>query len=96
MDYLGEKCPVCNKEFTADDDIVVCPDCGTPHHRECYAANGKCAHEEYHFIGRRWEKKADDKLASTQMITCKYCGMTNIGEADTCKYCGAKLGDNNE
>lgn len=42
------------------------------------------------------EKKADDKLASTQMITCKYCGMTNIGEADTCKYCGAKLGDNNE
>lgn len=42
------------------------------------------------------EKKADDKLASTQMIACKYCGMTIIGEADTCKYCGAKLGDNNE
>lgn len=47
-------------------------------------------------VAKEAEKKADDKLASTQMITCKYCGMTNIGEADTCKYCGAKLGDNNE
>lgn len=46
-------------------------------------------------VAEEAEKKADDKLASTQMITCKYCGMTNIGEADTCKYCGAKLGDNN-
>ena len=27
MDYIGEKCPVCEKIFTADDDIVVCPDC---------------------------------------------------------------------
>ena len=42
MDYIGEICPVCGKSFTADDDIVVCPDCGTPHHRECYKTENKC------------------------------------------------------
>ena len=28
--YTGVKCPVCNKRFTEDDDIVVCPVCGAP------------------------------------------------------------------
>ena len=31
MRYTGETCPVCNQVFQEDDDIVVCPDCGTPH-----------------------------------------------------------------
>ena len=30
MDFLGKKCPVCSKNFHEDDDIVVCPECGTP------------------------------------------------------------------
>lgn len=34
--YKNEKCPVCNQEFKDGDDIVTCPVCGTPHHRECY------------------------------------------------------------
>ena len=28
--YTGNHCPVCEQEFTDNDDIVVCPDCGTP------------------------------------------------------------------
>lgn len=28
MDYKGIKCPVCDKPFTENDDIVVCPVCG--------------------------------------------------------------------
>ena len=36
MKYENETCPVCGEKFTADSDVVVCPDCGTPHHRECY------------------------------------------------------------
>lgn len=30
MDYIGFRCPVCDKNFHADDDVVVCPVCGTP------------------------------------------------------------------
>ena len=31
--YLGSKCIMCGQEFKENDDIVVCPDCGTPYHR---------------------------------------------------------------
>ncbi len=53
--YTGEKCPVCNEPFKADEDIVVCPLCGTPHHRECYKKNGECVNNEKHSEGYRWE-----------------------------------------
>lgn len=53
--YTSDKCPVCNENFKPEDDIVVCPLCGTPHHRECYKKNGECAHSEKHSDGYRWE-----------------------------------------
>ena len=52
--YTGNTCPVCHKKFTADDDIVVCPDCGTPHHRKCYLKNKHCANEALHQSGFVW------------------------------------------
>lgn len=48
MKYLNYKCPVCNNQFTEEDDVVVCPECGTPHHRECYVQNGTCANVDKH------------------------------------------------
>lgn len=48
MKYSNYKCPVCNNQFTEDDDVVVCPECGTPHHRECYIQNGNCANKDKH------------------------------------------------
>jgi hypothetical protein len=38
---------VCKAEFEEKDDIVVCPDCGLPYHRACFAENGDCAHEAF-------------------------------------------------
>ena len=43
MNYQGVCCPVCGKPFQEGDDIVVCPECGAPHHRECYKSLGHCA-----------------------------------------------------
>ena len=48
MDFTKFHCPVCNKNFTENDDVVVCPECGTPHHRECYKITGKCFNEGLH------------------------------------------------
>lgn len=48
MDFTKFHCPVCNNTFTENDDVVVCPECGTPHHRECYKNLGKCFNEELH------------------------------------------------
>ena len=46
--YTNKDCPVCKKEFLEDDDIVVCPECGTPHHRECYNLTGHCVNRGLH------------------------------------------------
>ncbi len=48
MDYKDLKCPVCNAGFKDGDDIVVCPECGTPHHRECYEKENRCFFEDKH------------------------------------------------
>lgn len=53
--FTNEKCPVCNNTFNSDDDIVVCPECGTPHHRECYTENKSCANHYKHSEDFRWE-----------------------------------------
>ncbi len=53
--YTNEECPICHSAFEENDDIVVCPLCGTPHHRECYKKNGECANNEKHRDGYRWE-----------------------------------------
>ena len=54
-DYVGCVCSVCNKPFAAGDDIVVCPECGTPYHRACYQATGGCVHEAQHAEGYAWQ-----------------------------------------
>ncbi|MCL1831829.1 MAG: hypothetical protein FWG45_02825 [Oscillospiraceae bacterium] len=46
--FAGVKCAACVEVFKDGDDVVVCPDCGTPHHRDCYAQNGGCVHIENH------------------------------------------------
>lgn len=48
MDIKNYICPVCNETFNEDDDAVFCPECGTPHHRECWKKNGKCFNEALH------------------------------------------------
>ena len=53
--FTNEKCPVCNNTFNPDDDIVVCPECGTPHHRDCYKENKNCANFHKHSENFRWE-----------------------------------------
>lgn len=49
--YFNQICPVCKKQFCEGDDIVTCPECGTPHHRECYNMIGKCVNHGLHASG---------------------------------------------
>ena len=90
MDYIGEICPVCGKSFTADDDIVVCPDCGTPHHRECYKTENKCANAALHGTGEKWKRsKHDEKLYKI----CPVCRFPNRAADETCQRCGSALAE---
>lgn len=56
--YTNEKCPVCSETFTESSEIVVCPLCGTPHHKECYSKNGECGNSEKHNDGFVWKPES--------------------------------------
>ena len=57
----NEKCPVCDKLFTKDDVIVICPGCGTPHHRECYDKQGHCCNADKHSQDFEYSVKENNK-----------------------------------
>lgn len=52
--YSGTHCPYCEKPLTETDDLAVCPECGTPHHRACYMEHGACANAAKHAAGFEW------------------------------------------
>ncbi len=97
MTFEHDVCPVCGQEFSSSDDIVVCPDCGTPHHRACWAQNGGCAHADDHAQRFVWRsaaaepvnEPADDAPASTR---CPRCGEECLPDALVCPECGKRLG----
>lgn len=59
--FENKLCPVCRKRFGSEDDIAVCPVCGTPHHRACYLSANKCALEEFHAGGFSWNGRLPDE-----------------------------------
>ncbi len=96
MDYIGNKCPVCDKYFHIGDDIVVCPECGTPHHRECYADNGNCVNADKHDDGYDYLQEINDNESvddTVEFINCKKCGTPNPKGAFFCAKCGSAMQD---
>ena len=59
--FSNKLCPVCRIQFNEKSDIVVCPECGTPHHRPCFFARGHCAVEEHHAHGFVWNGRLPDE-----------------------------------
>lgn len=51
MSNPGGECPICKIRFLDDDDVVTCPSCGAPYHRECYVKKGHCIYEDKHASG---------------------------------------------
>jgi len=57
----NEVCVRCKAYLFPEDDTVYCPDCGAPHHRDCYNALGHCALEEFHGTEQEYSKKTAEK-----------------------------------
>ena len=89
--YTGSTCPVCHKKFTDQDDIVVCPDCGTPYHRACWPKAG-CVNADKHGA-YEWQP---DNVPADADPACPNCGAHNPPGAHFCNHCGVPLPDHPE
>ena len=91
IDYIGVRCPVCEKKFTGSDDIVVCPTCGAPHHRACYFEKGHCVFEDEHISGKEWRPPYEAQERVAEPKTCLGCNKKSPADNLFCNYCGRKL-----
>ena len=89
--YTGSKCIICQNTFKDDDDIVVCPDCGTPYHRSCYQSAGHCINTSLHAVGGSWQAQQDEGRMKLGGKPCPSCGHINKPDAQSCANCGASL-----
>lgn len=95
MNYNGIKCPVCEKAFTEQDDVVVCPVCGAPYHRHCYVEKGECIFTDLHESGESWAApeapQAPNVTSEIKDNECPNCGVLNAHSAMFCNFCGTSL-----
>ena len=90
----GKKCVVCSSYLFEDDDVVFCPVCGAPHHRDCYNAVGKCGVAELH--GTKDEYRCEEKeeeqpfeaTSAKEENVCRRCLKTLPPDTQFCPYCG--------
>ena len=94
---------MCGEPFDEESDVVVCPECGAPHHRDCWKETGHCACEEKHAEGYEWHPEKmyigdvkfppdseKEPLASGDDETerCPNCGKMTKKSEKYCEYCG--------
>lgn len=101
MNYDNAPCPACGKPLAEGEDIVVCPVCATPQHRECWMQNGRCANDDLHDSGYVWKKEntveppmeEHDTEENGDCRVCHICGSENPADALHCGNCGALLNE---
>ncbi len=101
MRYEGNICPGCGEVFTQDDDVVVCPECATAQHRECYKKKGECVNAHLHSTSFQWqpEKGVSEQSSSTlinqqenkKTFECPACKNMCDPDKGYCEKCGAKF-----
>ena len=89
-EHIGTRCVVCSEKFSEEDDVVICPDCGTPYHKNCYKKDTGCVNTALHQMGGSWKPSYDvgSTSAETENIPCRFCGQPNPSDTLFCPKCG--------
>jgi len=97
--YENEPCCGCGNALSPQtEDVVVCPDCGAPMHRDCWRVANACPLAEKHSKEFRWqpsllppepeENAAQPVDAAQPPLVCPECGEVCEPEARRCENCG--------
>ncbi|MCD7803640.1 MAG: DUF2628 domain-containing protein [Oscillospiraceae bacterium] len=89
--YVGQPCSSCGRILTKTDDIVVCPECGSPYHRDCYISEGKCTNQKLHETGESWQPTIKQEEKKPEKLICPNCGAENSPDAAFCCNCGSPV-----
>lgn len=102
--YIGQPCTSCRSVMREGEDIVVCPICGSPYHKDCYKAEGKCIRDDLHASDKEWQPErlshdavkdahnsATADTSSPAGIICPMCGTANSSDAVFCSKCGTPV-----
>lgn len=62
VEYIGKTCPHCKLKIQEGENVVVCPDCKTPHHEMCWnkikgCTTEGCMSEAKHSAANDYEKR---------------------------------------
>ncbi len=98
LETKGQTCAVCHSYLFEEDDVVYCPTCGAPHHRDCYNSIGHCGYESLHGtdeqfdLKKRLEEKRqnteENKDAAENTQICPFCMHKTEEKTRVCPYCG--------
>ena len=84
-EQLKDKCAICGSYLFDDDDIVYCPECGAPHHRDCYNAIGHCGRADMH---EQLKSEPSKPSEEQEACICKRCKKALPENTNFCPYCG--------
>ena len=88
-DTEKKQCQICKGYLFEDDEIVICPECGAPHHRDCWYSIGHCGVQDKHGTDEQYDKVKRREAENAEGRMCKSCGKTSSdNEAEFCPYCG--------
>ena len=97
LDKTNLMCSGCHAYLFEEDDVVYCPQCGAPHHRECYNALGHCALEDLHgtenqydLVREKARKEKENEEKPTDRSSYNNTNFNSNINSDTsrCANCG--------
>lgn len=93
LNLENQKCVVCGAYLFPEDEVVYCPTCGAPHHKDCYKSLGKCGMEQFHGTDNQYKKpevtETTEENKPENKDICLRCGKKTVENSKFCPYCGA-------